>query len=260
MIDHIVMFSGGVASWAAAKRVASIVEPGDKLTLLFADTLMEDEDLYRFIAEASVNIQGELVTLCEGRTPWEIFNDVRFLGNTRIDPCSRILKRKICRDWLEDNCDPESTIVYLGLDFTEMHRLNADRWTPWKISAPLFDPPYMMKEELIGLLKNEEIAPPRLYKMGFPHNNCGGFCIKAGHAHFALLLKVMPDRFAYHEEHERRLRKELGKDVSILRDRKGGDTKPMTLEEFRIERENEIEIDSQHAFDWGGCGCFSESE
>jgi len=41
------MFSGGITSWAAAKRVAA--EHGaDNTLLLFTDTKMEDEDLYRF--------------------------------------------------------------------------------------------------------------------------------------------------------------------------------------------------------------------
>ena len=44
MIRHLVYFSGGVGSWAAAKRVAQR-EDVDQLTLLFADTLIEDEDL-----------------------------------------------------------------------------------------------------------------------------------------------------------------------------------------------------------------------
>ena len=41
IVRHVVQFSGGIQSWAAAKRVAA--EHGtDNLTLLFADTKMED--------------------------------------------------------------------------------------------------------------------------------------------------------------------------------------------------------------------------
>ncbi len=65
---------------------------------------------------------------------------------------------------------------------------------------------------------HEGIAPPRLYAMGFPHNNCGGFCVKAGQAHFALLLRTMPERYAYHEAKENELRAELGWRQTILRD------------------------------------------
>ena len=44
MTDHVVFYSGGIASWAAAKRVAE-THGVDGLKLLFADTLTEDEDL-----------------------------------------------------------------------------------------------------------------------------------------------------------------------------------------------------------------------
>ena len=39
--EHVVMFSGGVGSWMAARRVAERHGTAD-LTLLFADTLIED--------------------------------------------------------------------------------------------------------------------------------------------------------------------------------------------------------------------------
>jgi 3'-phosphoadenosine 5'-phosphosulfate sulfotransferase (PAPS reductase)/FAD synthetase len=54
---RVVMFSGGVASWATAKRVAA--DHGtDGLTLLFADTQMEDEDTYRFLEAGATNVGG----------------------------------------------------------------------------------------------------------------------------------------------------------------------------------------------------------
>ena len=43
-IKHLVMFSGGVGSWAAAKRVVER-HGTEGVVLLFADTLIEDEDL-----------------------------------------------------------------------------------------------------------------------------------------------------------------------------------------------------------------------
>ena len=44
-MKHVVMFSGGIASWATAKRVAER-HGTDALTLLFADTRIEDDDLF----------------------------------------------------------------------------------------------------------------------------------------------------------------------------------------------------------------------
>lgn len=103
-MKHVVMFSGGVGSWAAARRVAEHYGTED-LTLLFADTNMEDEDLYRFIQEAATNVGGKFVRVEDGRTPWDVFFDERFLGNSRIDPCSKLLKRVLLDRWCNANCD-----------------------------------------------------------------------------------------------------------------------------------------------------------
>jgi len=253
LMKHIVLFSGGIGSWAAAKRVAE-QHGTDDLVLLFTDTKTEDEDLYRFIHEAAANVGGEFVAIADGRDIWEVFRDERFLGNTRADPCSKILKRNLARDWIVANCDPLETIIYLGIDWTEAHR--ADRakeaWGVWKILAPMIEPPYLSKQEMLGELDREGIAQPRLYQLGFPHNNCGGFCVKAGQAHFQLLLERLPQRYRYHEQKEQELREYLDKPIAILRDRRGGETRPMTMREFR----EQIEMGAiQHSLGWGGCGC-----
>ena len=104
--------------------------------------------------------------------------------------------------------------------------------------------------------KREGIRLPRLYELGFAHNNCGGFCVKAGQGHFANLLRAMPARYAKHEALERAMRAYLGKDVSVLTDRRGdGKKKPLTLRDLRMRIESGAQVD---AFDIGGCGCFVE--
>lgn len=114
--------------------------------------------------------------------------------------------------------------------------------------------PYLGKSQMLAWLKKEGIEPPRLYGLGFPHNNCGGFCIKAGQAHFAHLLKTLPERYAFHEGKEEELRAIVG-DYSVLRDRTGGTTKTLTLRELRERIESNQTLD---LFDWGGCGCAIE--
>lgn len=255
MTAHVVMFSGGVGSWAAARRVRERF-PEDRLFALFADTAMEDEDLYRFLPEAAANVGAELVMIRDGRTPWDVFRDERFLGNSRVDPCSKILKRQALDRWRSANLDPADTVLYVGIDWSEEHRFRRvrERLAPWRVEAPMCKPPYISKLDMLAALRSAGIEPPRLYGMGFSHNNCGGFCIKAGHAHFANLLRQMPERYAYHEQKEREIRVDLG-DVSILSDRTGGGPRrPLTLEAFRerIEAGGQFDL-----FDLGGCGCFA---
>jgi len=250
---HVVNFSGGVCSWATAKRV--VERHGvENTTLLFADTNMEDEDLYRFLDEAANNVGAPLVKIADGRNPWQVFEKERLIGSSRFDPCSKILKRELLDRWYRNNCDPEQTVQHFGLTWTEQHRLDRlrIRRAPWKIEAYLTEPPYLEKVQMMNWLAAEGIKPPRLYAMGFPHNNCGGFCVKAGQAQFALLLRIMPERYKFHEEQETRLLEKLGRGHTILRTQKDGNSKPLSLREFRENREKQCSFDQ---FEWGGCGC-----
>ncbi len=251
---HLVFFSGGVGSWSAAKRV--VEQHGTENTiLLFADTLIEDEDLYRFIVEAADDVGVPLTTIADGRTPWEVFHDEKFLGNSRIDPCSKILKRQFMDKWRDEHCDVENTVCYVGIDWTEKHRIAniCKRVAPWVYEAPMCDRPLVSKEKMLRNLDKAGIARPRLYGMGFPHNNCGGFCIKAGHAQFINLLEKMPERYAEHEAQEEAFREFISRDVSIMKDRRNNEVKPLTMKQMR---ERHAAGDKQHdLFGWGGCGC-----
>jgi hypothetical protein len=239
----------------AAKRVAE-QHGTDDLILLFADTKTEDEDLYRFIHEAAENIGGELVIVADGRDVWQVFFDSRFLGNSRVDPCSRILKRELLDNWIKERFAPPNVTCYIGIDWSEEHRFTRlrERKMPYVWKAPLCDPPYINKIQMLEALKAEGIEPPRLYSLGFPHNNCGGFCIKAGQSQFKKLLQEFPERYAYHEGKEQEIRAYLGRDdISILRRMVKGVRHNLTLKELREELQTGQKIDE---FDWGGCGCF----
>lgn len=255
---HVVFFSGGIGSWAAAKRVAE--EHGtDDMVLLFTDTRIEDEDTYRFLQEAAGNVGAHLEIIADGRTPWQVFRDERFLGNTRADPCSKILKRELADAWLEEHCDPGSTVCYVGIDWTEIHRYErmAPRKLPWVFEAPLCEPPLLTKAQLHEWAEDEGLEMQRLYKMGMPHANCGGGCVKMGQGGFARLYEAFPERFREWEREEAELRELLG-DVAILRDRRGGETRPLPLSELRERlEEDRCQVD---LFDVGGCGCFVDQD
>ena len=251
-MKHVVMFSGGVGSWAAAKRVVERVSRED-VVLLFTDTLVEDADLYRFLKQSAANLRLPITWLVEGRDIWQVFRDKRFLGNSRIDPCSRVLKRELAEAYMTEHFDPADTVRYVGIDWTEHHRLTRlqERIQPWRVEAPMCEPPYLSKVQILDWVRSEGIQPPRLYDMGFAHNNCGGFCVKAGKGHFAHLLKHLPDVYAYHEGKEQELRDYLGKDVSVMRDTDGS---PLTMRAFRERiQSGAMQVDM---FDVGGCGCF----
>lgn len=71
---------------------------------MLADMKVEDADTYRFLA---TNIGGELVIVADGRTPFEVFHDDHFLGNHRLANCSKYLKQKPWREWLDADADSQ---------------------------------------------------------------------------------------------------------------------------------------------------------
>lgn len=256
-MKYLVQFSGGVGSFAAA--VECVKSYGkDSVELIFADTKTEDEDLYRFVNDCVAYLSVPIHRLADGRDVWQVFKDKRYLGNSRVDPCSRILKRELCKDYVEKNWRPDEATVIIGIDWTEQHRVaNFKRfWDPYQSDAPLTRIPYD-KHRFMRWMNNLGIKTPRLYSMGFQHNNCGGFCIKAGKAHFLNLLKHMPDRYRYHEEKELEMQAYLGKPYTILREQVNKVQRYLTLKELR-ERAEEISKTEDGQLDFGGCGCFSD--
>jgi hypothetical protein len=160
-VKHICMVSGGEGS---AYTAALVQRTYGIDWLLFADTLAEDTDAYRFLIESSfftlglatpvsllarvkklpewhedrfgrrpvlAEIASEAMALAPqlrwislGLDPWEIYKRDRFLGNSSVDPCSKHLKRTLVDRWAAKNCDPPDTTIYVGIDFTESHRFD----------------------------------------------------------------------------------------------------------------------------------------
>lgn len=260
---HVISFSGGAGSWAAAKRV--VAKYGARnVVLLFADTLIEDADLYRFLKDAARNIGVPITRIADGRTPWQVFEDVRFIGNSRVDPCSMHLKRDLIRAWLDANCDPSRTTVYVGLGWYEPGRVEKlmarNASNKFRHECPMAEGPFLDPDEVLAWMEREGIRRPALYAEGFTHNNCGGFCVKAGQAHFKLLLDKRRDYYLFNESEEERLRA-LGINGTVLTDRRGGAERkaaglpekiPLTLRQFRLRVEGGGQFDAN---DVGGCGC-----
>jgi hypothetical protein len=206
----------------------------------------------------------ELHWLVEGRDPWEVFRDVRFLGNSSVDPCSKHLKRQLRDKWLRANFDPSETLVVVGIGFDERHRFDNGEgggFGPrraadgWHAAAPLVDSLHGDMGPL-HFVRKAGLLVPRLYPLGYSHNNCGGYCCKAGHEHFRNRRNVQPERFAYDRMMERKIIAHLGADVSMLTDRSGdGEKKPLTLDEL----DSRLAADPQLTFEWvtgsSGCGC-----
>lgn len=200
----------------------------------FFNTQIEDQDTYRFLEESESLFKHKIEIFTEGRNPWQIFNDERFIGNSRITPCTRVLKRQFLEKLLKKAYPDNNIVLCFGITKEEKERAirikNSWSQRGIKTTFPLINKFGIDKSKFFD---NYGIKIPRLYKFGFPHNNCGGGCVKAGIGQWVNLYRLFPKRFLWHEEQEILTRKYLKKDVAILRDRHGGYTKPLTLFDLR---------------------------
>ena len=242
---NIVLFSGGLASFEVGRRVISKYGM-KKVEFWFFDTLIEDVGLYRFLRECESKLNMRIERFSDGRNPWQVFRDERFIGNSRVPLCNRVLKRELLERLLRIRFPNKDVVLYMGYEWHETHRMAKAR-RRWKakgyaVDFPLERPPFLNSTDLKGIAESEGVEVPRLYRMGFGHNNCGGACVQAGVGQWSLLWRVLPNRFLWHEEQEQLTRAYLQKDVSILRDRAGGKTRPLTLRELRSRLRSDEEL------------------
>ncbi len=286
----VAMWGGGITSWAVGRYAVDTHGP-DNVTLLFADTKAEDADMPRFNADCERQLGVPLTVVADGRTPEQVDIDRRWLSNSRTAQCSFWLKIVPCRKWLDANCDPANTIVYVGIDWTEMERLPGQHMgyahrapgvcakpkycrslfdengrlegpgckhlldVPWRVDAPLTRAPYRTKDMHIAAFRALGYDEPEMYRLGFEHNNCAGSCIRGGQAHWAQVLRVRPELFAAKEAHEKRMQDLLGTSVTVLKEQRGGTVQPLSLTELRQRLEGRA-LGLFDENDLGGCGCF----
>lgn len=254
-MKHIISFSGGLGSYFTLKRVLEKVDK-ENIELVFCDTLFEDEDLYRFIDDVVEKYQVKLVNLCVGKTPVELSKEEKFLYNSRVASCSKKLKSKPFKEYIKSI--DEQIVLYFGIDFTESHRCAAieKHYKNYKVEFPMCKAPYLFKHEMIWFLDNDEIELPRMYKLGFSHNNCKGRCFKAGIGHFKNLYEKDRCTYLSFEQQEQEIIEAIGKDVGIMK-RKG---KPFTLKMLRESIESNQQLSLFEENEIGGCGCFFEDD
>jgi hypothetical protein len=252
VVDYVISFSGGIGSAASA---ISAMENGLSFVCVFADTLIEDEDLYRFNEDVERVIGSKIVRVCADMNPWDVFIKERYIGNTRTAHCSQRLKTDVVRQWIKEN-SPESTLI-LGMGMDEQDRIDraAKNWAPIKVDSLLARFKLTSHQSRMEIIQKHGVKLPRLYSMGFPHNNCGGFCVRAGQTQFATLLKHFPDRYQWHVEQEQRAYEAIGPSARpFLRKNIKGVTHYLKLSEFReMIQSGQITADP---YEFGGCACF----
>ena len=245
-MKHIVSLSGGTSSAVAADRVINRYGR-DNVILWFADTKWEDEDLYRFLKDLESYWEMEIQRYVNGMNPLEVAEKAKMIPNNRMIRCSFELKIEPFTRMIKKMEKPLT--VHIGLDWSEQHRMDAPKRNYEKIDGVSLDFPLMWKPyETLKYAKVVEswgIESPRLYKYGFPHNNCGGRCVRQGQAEWKRLKTVFPERFNQVRDWEllQQTKSETRKDKSILTRTINGNKEPITLAVLDKEWEEDPQVD-----------------
>jgi 3'-phosphoadenosine 5'-phosphosulfate sulfotransferase (PAPS reductase)/FAD synthetase len=250
-IKAVVMYSGGICSFLAAIR--AVEKFGKEHTvLLFSDTQIEDEDLYRFLREGAEYLGAELVWL-KTKTMEELILKERAMPSDRMPFCSRKLKVEPAQKWCKENA-PNAVKVF-GITWAEQFRTKKieEHWgNCW---FPMTEPATMFSESVDDLLNTIGIKKPRLYDLGFTHNNCGGTCVRAGAKEWRHSYRVFPDRVQRWADIEEKVSEMHNKPCSILKDRRTNEPLPLTLFMDRLDKQPDLFSDDLGA---SGCGCFTD--
>ena len=232
----IVSISSGLSSAIAGMRVLA---RNPNALFVFMDTLYEDEDNYRFLNEFEKFSSKQIIRITEGRNPYEVSRAERVIPNSRVAPCTRRLKLEPFREYIKQF---SGATIHIGYDYTEMHRIDnttkAYNKLGFEVDYPLLWKPYELRP-YTEVVREWGIEPPRMYRMGYTHANCGGRCVKQGQGDWIRTLINFPERFAECEEWEREMRKlsEKHGNYAICKRMRGKEIIPLTLEQIREEYE-----------------------
>jgi len=241
----VAMYSGGAASHVSCMRMKPDV-------LLFADTGEEHPSLYESIEIGSKKLDVKLVKVGVAGGMDYLINRHKSIPSSRLPFCSRELKVKPCFDWLDEHAHGATVII--GYTWDEMNRLAKTQKfyseKGYTAVAPLTEKPYISHREAVEIYTKEVGIQP-LYEQGFPHNNCGGACVKAGISQWKQLYKVDPERYEKWKQREHLISELHGKRCTVLKRYK----RPYSLDELQSDIENNVELPYA---EWSGCGCFTE--
>jgi len=201
---------------------------------LWEDEQMRYTHLYALCSVWNKEFGNKFVYLQDGRDVWQIFEKHRWVGNSRTAHCTVDLKGGLFRQWIEKAYKPEECVIHFGFDWSEAHRLETAKknWTPYACEAVLCEPPYYQRNQIMQMIDDAEIDIPRLYELGFSHNNCGGFCVRAGLKHFKNLKEKMPELYNHHAEKYQALADKLPTARPFLKKQVDGKKGYITMVEY----------------------------
>ena len=224
----LVWFSCGAAS-ALAARLA-VHKYGERAEVLYCDTLaFEHPDNRRFLLDVERWIQRPIKILksTEYEDIYDVFTRTRYLVGNKGARCTTEMKKVV-----RHNYERPNDIHVFGFTSDEAQRAADFKERNFDMTCDfILHAHNITKADCFRILQEASIELPYMYKLGYRNNNCIG-CVKGGMGYWN---KIRVD-FPHYFEKMARLERELKR--TILKDRRGGKTKRMYLDELEPGRGN----------------------
>lgn len=196
-------FSCGAASAVAIKIAIeenSAARNPLPVEIIYCHVREEDADNARFLRDCQEWF-GHPIQVLEnaqyGGSVVNVMRQRRFINSAKGAPCTLHLKKEPARAFARDG----DLNVY---GYTAEEEWRVDNWIDANngrlIWAPLVDRG-LSKGTVLAIVARAGITLPRLYAMGYDHNNCVG-CVKGGAWYWNKIRVDFPERFAQQMEIE----------------------------------------------------------
>lgn len=180
MIDNntitVAWFSAGVSSAVATKLMCQDVDH-----IIYQHIDDQHPDTLRFVRDCE-DWFGKPVTIMQShlKSVEKACRQAAYVNGVRGAACSRLLKRRLRKEWEAQNRFFCRFRYVWGMDASETaraERLEADMLEDYH-SFPLIERG-LSKIDAHGMLREARIDRPKMYDLGYPNNNCIG-CVKGG--------------------------------------------------------------------------------
>jgi len=222
----LVWFSCGAASAVAAKRTLDRFKgsPDHVVEVLYCDTLAyEHPDNTRFLGDCErwLGTKIQIVASEKYTDIHDVFRKTRYLVGPRGARCTVELKKNVRRGY-----EKPGDIQVLGMTADEVRRIERfEDNNPGQHWLWILEEEGIAKADCYRILQDAGIALPVMYRLGYNNNNCVG-CVKGGLGYWNKIRRDFPEAF------ERMAQVERDLNVTILKDRRGRETRQMFLDEL----------------------------
>jgi hypothetical protein len=186
-------FSAGVSS-AVATKIA--IDGIDEVIYVHIDD--QHPDTLRFVRECELWFGKRIMIL---QSPYKnVEGAIRgaggYVNGPYGAPCTRLLKKRVRKQWEREHADMYPLRYVWGLDATETRRADLIRETmiEFEHTFPLVEK-RIGKTEAHEILRASGIKRPAMYELGYHNNNCIG-CVKGGQGYWNKIRMDFPEVFA----------------------------------------------------------------